>query len=57
MSSIIADPEHWRDRADEARAMAAHIDDPVAQRAMLVIAEGYEIIAKRAEERVQRRTR
>jgi hypothetical protein len=54
VSSIIADPEHWRDRADEARALAAQIDDPVARRAMLVIAEGYEIIAKRAEERAPR---
>jgi hypothetical protein len=56
MSSLIADPEHWRDRADEACALAAQIDDPVAQRAMLVITEGYEIVAKRAEERAQRQT-
>jgi hypothetical protein len=37
--------------AREAREMAAQINDPVAQAAMITVAENYEIVAKRAEAR------
>jgi hypothetical protein len=43
--------EHWVARAREAREMAASMDDPVARKAMLAIAENYETVAKRAEAR------
>jgi hypothetical protein len=43
--------EHWLMRAQEAREMAAQMDDPVAQVAMIAIAQNYEIVAKRAEAR------
>ena len=41
--------DHWRTRAMEARALAQEIRDPEAKAAMLVVAESYEKIAKRAE--------
>ena len=43
--------QHWRDRATEARSLAAQIDDPVAKLAMLTIAENYNQIAERAAAR------
>jgi hypothetical protein len=49
--SSINDPQHWRDRAKEARALADQINDAEAKAAMLRIAEDYERLAKRAEAR------
>jgi hypothetical protein len=43
--------EHWLARAQEAREMAAQMNDPVARQAMLAVADGYESVAKRAEAR------
>lgn len=51
MSVIIGSPEHWLKRAEEARTTADGMQDPAAKAAMLVIAENYEMIAKRAEAR------
>jgi hypothetical protein len=51
--AISSDPEHWRVRAAEARAMAAKITDLKARLAMLEIAKNYEHIAERAELRKQ----
>ena len=44
-------PKYWHERAEEARAMAEEMTDPVAQETMLGIARSYEKIAKRAEAR------
>ena len=52
-NAISSDPQHWRARADEARAMAEKITDPHAKAAMLEIARNYEHIAERAERRQQ----
>ena len=49
--SIINDPKHWRDRAEEARAMAEALTDAEAKRLMHEIADGYERMARRAEDR------
>jgi len=46
------DPKHWRERAEEARVHAEQISDPESKRMMLKIAEDYEKLAKRAEERL-----
>jgi len=51
MTTIIRNAKHWRDRATEARSLAAQIDDPVAKLAMLTIAESYDQIAERAAAR------
>jgi hypothetical protein len=42
---------HWLDRAEKARAIAGQMNDPEAKRVMLGIADGYERMAKLAEER------
>jgi cell division protease FtsH len=42
-------PKHWRDRADEARIVAAELADPDSKQRMLGIAESYECLARRAE--------
>jgi hypothetical protein len=47
------DPQHWRLRAEEARVHSELISDPDAKRAMLEIADRYELIAKHAEQRMQ----
>jgi hypothetical protein len=46
------DPQHWRLRAEEARTCAELIGDPPSKSAMLEIANQYEQIAARAEERM-----
>jgi hypothetical protein len=49
--SHLNDPEHWRDCAKEARAMAEDMVDPVAKQKMLDVVANYEYLAKRAEDR------
>jgi hypothetical protein len=51
MPSLWEDPEHWRDRAEEARATAEQMHDSESKRLMLGIAEDYEKLAARAENR------
>jgi hypothetical protein len=51
MPTAFETPQHWRERAEEARSTAEGIKDPEAKRAMLVIARSYEKIAERAEAR------
>jgi hypothetical protein len=50
-TSHINDPKHWRDRAQEMRALAAQTDDLDARASMLTVADEYEKLARRAEER------
>jgi hypothetical protein len=50
--SSIHDPKHWRDRANEARAVAEHLLDPAARVEMLEIAQSYERLAARAQARL-----
>jgi hypothetical protein len=45
------DPRYWRERAKEVRAHAERLIDPASQRMMLEMANDYEKLAKRAEER------
>jgi hypothetical protein len=51
--SFINDPEHWRQRAEEARRLADQIDDPDSKRMMLAIARDYDHLAERAEHRAK----
>ena len=43
---------YWQSRAEEARAIAVQMTDPQTKATMLGIAQDYEKLAKRAEERV-----
>jgi hypothetical protein len=52
-SKLTFDAEHWRSRAEEARVLAELMGDPVAKGTMLEIADQYERLAQRAEERVE----
>ena len=45
---FIYGPEHWDQRAAEARGLAAQLNDFEAMRAMLTIADRYELLAERA---------
>jgi hypothetical protein len=49
--STIHDPKHWNDRANEARAVAEHSGDAKSRLTMLKIAEIYEHLAQRVEQR------
>ena len=51
MPASIHNPEHWRERAAEARAVADGLADAEARKAMLKIAADYEKLAMRAEYR------
>ena len=53
MKNLFRNPQHWHDRAEDARKVAAQIIDPVSSRTMLEIAEAYESLARRAAQRLQ----
>jgi len=53
MTKVTDDPRHWRDRAEEARIQAGDMRNHDARRQMLQIAEGYDRLAQRAEERAK----
>ena len=52
LSSPVNDPAYWRQRAEETRALADQLDDPVAKQTMLEIALAYEQVAALAEARL-----
>lgn len=51
--TLINDPQHWRDRAEEARVNAEQMSDAESRRMMLEIADGYIRLAERAEQRLR----
>ena len=51
MTPMLLDAQHWRTRAQEIRALAQGITDLESKRTMLRIADDYELLAKRADER------
>jgi hypothetical protein len=54
MRLLYSDPEHWRERAAEARALADKMTDAVGRQAMIEIAEKYDRLAERALLRMAR---
>ena len=53
-ASVFNGPEHWRQRAEEARRMADLMSNMPSKEAMLRIAEDYKHLAEWAEERAKR---
>ena len=51
VSNITDDPDYWRRRAEEARALAEQMVEAHTKSLMLGIAANYEKIAKWAEQR------
>lgn len=51
MARIFENPDHWRQRAEEARGIAADCDDLETSRLMVGLALAYDDLAERAEER------
>ncbi len=51
--SILDKPEHWQERAEEARSIAEQMSDPDSKRMMLRIAEDYERLAAHARRRMK----
>jgi hypothetical protein len=53
MPILLNNPAHWHLRAQEARLLAAQLEDPEAKAATLKIAEEYERLAVRAAKRIE----
>ena len=54
MPSSGFDAEYWLGRAEEVRRHATTMIDPRVRREMFLIAAGYELLARHAEERTRR---
>jgi bacterioferritin (cytochrome b1) len=52
-SHVFDDPKHWRQRAEQARALAEQMSDPASREMMLGIVKDYEQLAEWAEQRAQ----
>jgi hypothetical protein len=52
-TSFINDPEHWHNRAEEARALGDQMNDEASKQTMLRIAADYERLVERAALRAQ----
>jgi hypothetical protein len=52
--SHLDDPEYWRDRAEQVRALADQLSNQKARDSILAIAAEYELIADKAKERAKR---
>jgi hypothetical protein len=50
-ASLMNDPDYWRNRAKERRDMAEGFKDIESRRTMLRIADDYDRLAARAEQR------
>jgi hypothetical protein len=51
MRGMLDDPEHWRERAKEARHVGDQMNDPMVRQTLLQVALLYERVALRAESR------
>jgi hypothetical protein len=51
--SLLDNPAHWEERAEEARSIAEQMSDPDSKQMMLRIAEDYEQLAARARRRIE----
>lgn len=53
MADLLNDPDHWRQRAEEARTRAEGFTDASSRQAMFQIAENYDQLARHAESRAR----
>jgi hypothetical protein len=51
--TLMNDVKHWRDRTQEARVLAHDMNDPQSKAAMLRIAQDYDRLADRAQQRAK----
>jgi hypothetical protein len=51
---LMDNPQHWRQRAEEARRVADQLTDPVAQKTMREIALSYDRLADLAAKRTDK---
>ena len=54
MTNLLNNPKRWRERAEEARTIAAGMTDPETKRFMQSVAGPYEGLAERAERRARK---
>jgi hypothetical protein len=54
---LLNDPQHWLERAQEMRTLAKQSTDAEAMRVLLKIANDYESLATRAQQRISSATR
>jgi hypothetical protein len=57
MLAVLHGVTYWRDRAEEARAVAEYLTTPDAKRIMVDVAESYEKLAEGAQQRIVANTR
>jgi len=51
---LLDDPEHWINRAEEARSIAEQLSDPESKRMKLRIADDYDRLADHAKRRAKK---
>jgi hypothetical protein len=52
MTSVLDDPQQWRERAAELRVLSRGLDDIAARIDLLQIADGFDRLPARAEKRI-----
>jgi hypothetical protein len=52
-SDLLTDPQYWRDRAEEIRVLAERTVDTETKRMLETLVADYELLARRAEERLR----
>jgi len=53
ISPSVSDPQRWRKRGEKLRTIAAEVADLNLRARLLRIADGYDVLAERAEQRAQ----